>query len=137
MKITIIKKFKPVFWFSIGILLGIFLFASFAFIVFQKKYSNVVYPKITVEATNLGGKTEKDVIDFFTDKNTIIQDSQFIFFSNENIATVSAKEIDYGYDENLIANQSIAIGRSKDIFSNISLITQSYFRGIDLPPAYH
>lgn len=137
MKIYITKKVKTVFWFFVGISLGLFLFASFAFIVFQKKYTNAVYPRITVDGINLGGKTEKDVIDFFADKNAKIQDSQFIFFNNENIATVSAKEIGYGYDEHLIAKQTMAIGRSKDIFSNISLITQSYLSGIDLPPAYH
>src|SRR3990170_5663766 len=118
MRTSIIKNIKAVFWFFVGISLGMFLIVSFAFIIFQKKYANVVYPKITVNGISLVGKTEKEVIDFFAKKNTEIQDSQFVFVSSENIATVSAKEISYGFDEYLIAKQTVAIGRSKDIFSN-------------------
>jgi vancomycin resistance protein YoaR len=132
----ILMATRIVFWFLAGLMLGLFLFISFAFIIFQKQHTNVVYPGITVDGINLGGKSEQEVIDFFLNQNTAIENTRFIFLSNDEIATVSAKEINYGFDQYLLAKQALAIGRSKDIFSNLSLIFQAYLNGVNLPPAY-
>jgi vancomycin resistance protein YoaR len=56
---------------------------------------------------------------------------------NDQIATVSAKELSLGYDEKLLAKQAFSIGRSSNFISNISLMLQAYMYGINLPPAYH
>ena len=130
------KHLKTAFWFVVGISFGLFLFSSFAFIIFQKKYAHSVYPKIIVDGINLGGKSEEEVIDLFAKKNAQSQEARFVFFYNDYISTASAKEIDYGFDEKLIASQAISVGRSSNLLSNISLIIQSYSSGIILPPAY-
>jgi vancomycin resistance protein YoaR len=128
---------RVVFWFLVGVLLALFLSVSFIFIIFQKQNVNVVYPGITVGGISLGGKTEQEVSEFFASENATIDKTQFVFLNNNDVATVSAREINYGYDQNLIAKQAIAIGRTKDVISNISLIFQAYMNGVDLPPAYH
>jgi len=127
---------KAIFWFLVGVVLGLFLFVSFAFTVFQKKYTNAVYPGITVGRISLDGKSEQEAIDFLAAKNASIYKTQFVFLSNGDIATASAKELNYGFDQYLIAKQAITIGRSKDILSNLSLIFQAYISGVNLSPSY-
>lgn len=128
---------KAIFWFLVGVFLGLFLAISFTYIILQQHYSNVVYPGIIVDGINLGGKTEQEVNEFFASKNAAIENTRFVFLNNSDTTTVFAKEINYGFDQNLIAKQAIGIGRTKDIFSNMSLIFQAYINGINLPPAYH
>jgi len=142
MRIKILKKYilgasKILFWFSVGAGLGLFLFVSFAFILFQNIYNNTVYPGVIVENLDLVGKTEAQVQDIFAQKNEKLGKIQFVIESAVGIATVSASQIDYGYNEVLIATQTITLGRSKNIFSDISLLAQAYFKGIRLQPSYH
>lgn len=128
---------KAFFWFATGAALAFFLLTSFTFIIFEKINSNTVYPGIMVDNIDLGGKTEKEVVDLFVEKNENIADTTFTFSHETFIATTSAKELNFGYDENLIAKQVITLGRSENFFSNVSLAFQAYFDRLDLQPAYH
>ncbi len=140
-KFRFLKKIPKIgkifFWFLVGTFLGLFLFISFAFIIFQSLYRNVIYPGVSVNGVDFGGKTEKQIKDFFAKKNGNIQDTKFVFKSEVGVATVSAKEIDFGYDEDLLSKQAFSLGRSNDVVTNISLIFQAYINGLNLPPAYH
>jgi len=142
MKTKILKKYilgasKILFWFSVGAGLGLFLFLSFVFIAFQKIYTNLVYPGIIVASNDLGGKTESEVEKIFAQKNEKLGEAQFVLVSDVHTATISASQIDYGYNEKLIATQAISVGRSKNIFSDISLVAKAYLKGIRLQPSYH
>src|SRR3989344_5428017 len=141
LKFKFLKKLpkigKILFWFLTAASLGLFLFISFAFIIFQSLHRNVIYPGVSVNGIDFGGKTEKQIKDFFAKKNERIQDTKFVFTSEAGIATVSAKEINFGYDEDLLSKQAFSLGRSKDVVTNISLIFQAYINGLNLPPAYH
>lgn len=132
----LLKIIKSLFWFSVGALLGIFLLASFTFIFFQKKYHDVVYPGVMIYGINVSEKTEDEVRDFFLQKNKKIGNTKFVIYHKQMVATLSAQEIDYGYNANLLAKQAYSVGRSKDITTNISLVTQAYVNGINLPPSY-
>lgn len=132
-----IKAFgKGFFWFLIGAVLGLGLFLSFIFIIFKNLYSNVIYPGVLVNGVNFGGKTQKEVEIFFSQKNQKIADAKFVFTTPEGIATMSAKELNLGYNEELLAKQAYSLGRSEDPLSNISLALQAYLNTIDLPPSY-
>ena len=128
---------KVLFWFLVGAFLGLFLFINFAFIIFQSLHRDVIYPGVSVSGIDFGGKTEKQIKEFFAKKNEKIQDTRFVFTSEAGIATVSAKEINFGYDEDLLGKQAFSLGRSNDVVTNISLIFQAYINGLNLPPAYH
>jgi len=128
---------KSTFWFFVGVILGLFLLISFLFIAFQKMYTNVVYPGVMIDGVHMGGKTEEQVRAHFIEKNAQFGETKFIFTSSSDIATISAKELQLGYDENLLANQAYSIGRSKDVLANISLILQAYINNLTLPPSYH
>ena len=133
----IFSYFKVIFWFSVGALLGLFLFVSFAYLIFQKVNSNLVYPGIKVDGIDLTGKRELEVQAIFSRKNDLIANTQFVFTDNTDIATVSAKDLDFGYNQNLIAQQAISIGRGDNLLSNISLVTQAYVNSLTLKPSYH
>lgn len=128
---------KALFWFLVGATLGIFLFASFVFIFFQKTYSNVVYPGVIVNGINFGGKTKQEVQDFFAKKNENIAETKFVFTQNDLVAIISARELDFGYNETLLAEQAYSIGRSENVLSNITLVFQAYINGLSLPVSYH
>lgn len=124
------------FWFSIGAIITLFLVSSFSYFAFQNYYKGKIYPGVTINGVDFSKKSESDVKDYFVKKNLNNSDATFIFTFDDNTATVSAKDIDFGYDENLLTTQAMSVGRSSNPLSNMSLIAQSYFNGIDLSPAY-
>jgi vancomycin resistance protein YoaR len=126
-----------IFWFCIGVTLGLFLVISFVFIFFQKIYSHKVYPGVIISGVHFGGKTQTQVRDYFLQKNKTFGKRQFIFLGPSDIATVSAQDLNLGYDEDLLAKQAYSIGRSSDVFSNSSIILQAYMNNLILPASYH
>lgn len=127
---------KSFLWFLVGAFLGLFLFISFIFIFFQKKYHFQVYPGVMINGTDFGGRTQQEVASFFSQKNDKIGDTKFAFMETQNITIISARQIKFGYDENLMATQAYLVGRSNDLLSNISLVIQAYINGINLSPSY-
>src|SRR3989344_7962296 len=132
----VIKIARIVFWFFVGAFLGLFLFISFSYLLFRKIYSHKVYPGVAINGVDFGGKKEGEVLEYFKKKNDKIAETKFVFLSDGDIATASAKEIEFGYDENLLAVQATSIGRSKNNFSNINLILQAYINRVNLPSSY-
>jgi vancomycin resistance protein YoaR len=127
---------KTVFWFIIGATFAAILFSSFAFFMFKRINYNVVYPGISVDDIDLGKYTEDQVKELFAKKNQAIENTLFTFSFDSIIATISAKNLEFGYDSDLISKQVISLGRSSNFFSNISIILQAYFNKLDLQPAY-
>lgn len=133
----IIQTLKALFWFATGAVLATFLLTSFTFILFEKVNSGVVYPGITINNIDVGRYTPKKVEELFVKKNKAIENTQFTFSLPDNSVTISAKDLKFGYDQNLIAKQAISMGRSDNFLSNISIVSQAYFNGLNLPPSYH
>lgn len=131
------KIAKVLLWLVIGVSLGIFLLVSFTLIIFEKINANKVYPGITSDKANLSGRTEQEIKDYFSKKNNAFGNTKFIFLSGDEAITIYAKDIDYGFDENLIAKQAISLGRSEGILSNINLILSAYLNEINLQTSYH
>lgn len=128
---------KTLGWFLLGAVLGLFFFISFLGIIYQQLYGKVIFPGIYVNRVEFGGKSQSYVENYFTKKNAEIQKTTLTFIVNDKIATISAKELNLGYDEKLLAQQAFSIGRASNFLSNISLMFQAYMYGINLPPAYH
>lgn len=127
---------KLLFWFFLGGFLSLFFIISFGFIGYQKLYQNKIYPGISVNGTNLGGKTEKQAENFFDSKNVKTENTNFVLTSTYGNATISAKEIKFGLDSKLLSNQAYSLGRSDSILSNITIIIDSYLYGINLSSSY-
>lgn len=142
-KLSIPDKYKPLisflksfYWFGIGAILGLFFLVSFTFIIFQQIYKSTVFPGVMVEGVNFGGKSELYVLNYFNMKNKKIGNSIFTITVADQTATISAKDMQAGYDSRLLAKQVMSVGRSSDLFSNISLVFQAYLNGVNLSPAF-
>lgn len=127
---------KAFTWFAVGALLGLFFIVSFAYILLQQFYQNRVLPGVMVAGVNFGGKSQEYVVNYFDQKNAAIENSPFTFSYDDSYATTSAKQLQIGYDSKLLALQAMSIGRSADIFSNITLSFQAYLSGVSLSPSY-
>ncbi len=135
-KTLILSLAKSLFWFLAGALLGMCLFLGFLYIVLRNMYEQKAYKGISIQGVNLSGKTHDEIKTMFAAKNEKIAKSIFVFSAENVIATVSAKTLDVGIDEMLLANQALSIGRSKSALTNARLILQSYLYGIHLTSAY-
>ncbi|MEK7159945.1 MAG: VanW family protein [Patescibacteria group bacterium] len=124
---------KITFWFLTGAFLSFLFISGFGFLTYQKFYENRIYPGVYLNNVNFGGKTKRDVVDYFAYKNSLIENTSFVLTSDYGIATISAKQIDFGYDKNLSSEQAYSIGRSENNLSNISLMLKAYTSGVYLP----
>ena len=124
------------FWFGIGVVLGFFFLLSFSYILFRQIYHQSVFPGITIAGINFGGKSESFVSSYFEQKNAQVATSTFTFSLDGTYATASAAELQVGYNSNLLAQQAMMIGRSNDLFSNITIVFSAYLSGIPLAPSY-
>lgn len=133
----IIYSLKICFWFTTGAFLSLFFVSTSLFLIFEKINTNKIYPGIIVNGVNLGGKDKDTVKNFYIKKNEDTRNTTIVFLHDKNpVATTSAKDINLGYDEDLISTQAYSIGRSKNILTNVYLISKAYLTGVYLPPAY-
>jgi len=128
---------KTTIWFFLGAVIGIFFFSSFVYIYYKQTYQNKIYPGVSINRVEFGGKTKEDVRRYFAEQNQIIQNKKLQFTSTSLIATISASQLDLGYDEDMLADQAYSIARSGNFFSDIYLSFESYLHGVKLSPAYH
>ena len=140
-KFKLKRLFTPlriILWFGAGVILALFFVSTSIFLIFERIYSNTVYPGVTVANINFGGKEEEEVESYFSEKNDIISSTNFVIeYDKEQLATISARELDLGYNEKLLAKQAISIGRSDNLLTNIYLISRAYINGLKLPTSYH
>lgn len=127
---------KTIFWFSIGMVLGLLLLISCALFIFQQIYANKIYPGVYIDGVNVGGKPTSYVTAYFDNKNKTIQATTFTLVHDDTVATISAKDIHLGYDSVLLAKQAYTIGRSQDVLSNAGVVFEAYLTGVTLSPAY-
>lgn len=127
---------KALVWFCVGALLGLFFVISFSYILLQQFYQGKVLPGVTINGINLGGKSQEYVRNYFEQKNAAIGKDTFTFTYGDKYATTSAQDLQLGYNSDLLAQQAMSVGRSTDIFSNITLGFQAFLTGIPLTPSY-
>ncbi len=130
------KTLKNIFWFSSGAAIGLFFSVSFILIMYQKNHENTVYTGVFVDSVDLSGMTKSSTKNYFAKKNKIIERINIEFKTSLDIATISAKQIGFGYDEDLLAEQAYSVGRSENTMSNWSIMLQAYFNQIHLSKAY-
>ncbi|MBI5620057.1 VanW family protein, partial [Candidatus Gottesmanbacteria bacterium] len=94
-----------------------FLFVAFGF--FESAYRNKIYPNVFVGDMPFGGKTPRDVIDYWQTRNEPFESKRFEFRFDGQVATISAAELSLGYDATLSATQAYLVGRSQYALSNL------------------
>lgn len=136
-KKKITKAFRILFWFSVGAVLSLFFISTFVVFAYQKLYGNEIYPGVYVNNIDFGGKTKQYIKNYFIEKNSEVGKKTFTLESDYGIATVSAHDINFGYDYDLASDQAFSVGRSGNFISNLSLITQAYINGVHLSTSYN
>src|SRR3990167_9365453 len=81
-KKKIIHASRIAFWFILGAFLSLFFTTSFGFFAYQKLYEEKVYSGIYVNNVDFGGKTKKDVENYFRYKNSLIGNADFLLTSD-------------------------------------------------------
>lgn len=99
-------------------------------------YKKSVYPGISVEKKNFGNWKQEEVEAYYTLKNKNFYKSRFVFSFEEKIATISGKELNWGYNSEKIAHDVYKIGRSRNIFKDLKTKFKAFFEGIDIEPSY-
>lgn len=127
---------RILFWFWVGAFIAFFLISSFSYLALQHYYSGKVYPGVRINGVDFSQKTEEEVRNYFLKKNEGISKTLFTFKFEDDSATVSASEIEFGYDQKLLTDQVLSIGKVQGPIANISLIFQAYSQGLDLSPSY-
>lgn len=105
-----------------------------ALFAFEKRYENRIYPNVMVGGVPFGGKTKNDVINYWNAKNAPFADTQFELKFQSTIATISASDIDLGYDAEFSATQAYLVGRSKGLLTN--LVVKFFRKQVDLAPYF-
>lgn len=137
--LTLIRQIKlhHLIHFLLGGALGLLILILTFFTVFEWQYQNKTYPQISVASFPMGGKTKKEVTDFFEKKNQAFGHLEFTFIysaksGEPKIATISAEKLQIGYDTKLLADQAILLGRSGNFWTAIL----QKFTKINLPSSY-
>jgi len=123
-------------WFLIGFSISGITLLSIVIIYFQNTYSDRVIPGIFINDIYVGEMTKDEITYIYEEKNKNIGDSSFTFIYEDTIATISADDLNIGYDAKLISEQAVGVGKSSNILSNFFIITNSYLNGITLNSSY-
>lgn len=124
------------YWFSVGFILSGALLGSLVLFYFQYSYKNRVIPGIFIDNIYIGEKNKEQIEEIFNKKNEKIGNNTFIFSAENLDATISAKMLNIGYDVNLITEQSLNLGKTKNLLSDIYIILSSYINGTFLHSSY-
>lgn len=86
---------------------------------FEKQYAGKVYPNVYIGNMAVSGQTKADIEKYWESKNIPFSDIQIELYSDEQVATISGKELNLGYDAALSAQQAYLIGRSGLFLSDL------------------
>ncbi|HRN96001.1 MAG TPA: VanW family protein [Candidatus Levybacteria bacterium] len=143
MKIPFSQKYKkpltiliPSFWFLTGFTIAAITLTSIIIIYFQKTYADKVIPGVFVENTYIGELPRQEVESIFNTKNERIHQVSFTLSHEEDVATVSAKDLNIGYDTQLIVDQAMSLGKNSNILSDMAIIIDAYLNGLVLKASY-
>lgn len=79
-----------------------------------------IYPNVYVDGVSFSGKTKKDIIDYFAQKNQALKSVAITaMFQNSGVATFSAEKLNLKYDSETSAERAFLIGRSSHLTSRI------------------
>lgn len=123
-------------WFIVGFLFAFFVLVSLFLIYFQFAFANRAIPGVFVGNVYVGKKTQNEIKNIFDQKNEKIENTTFRLSIDQNIATISAKDLEIGYNSSLMADQALSVGKGSDVISNLYIILKSYLSGTFLPSSY-
>lgn len=93
--------------------------ATIAFyLLYELRYEGKIYPSVYIGDASFGGTTPDYVREYWTQRNEPFLTKRFELQFEGQTATLSATELDIGYDATLSARQAYLIGRSGNFASD-------------------
>ena len=137
-KIPLKKKSlrKQALFFVVGVVLGGVLLIIGGVWFFTTSYENRVYPGISIANHPFGGASKEEIIEFWLTRNAPFQKISATFQFETHVATLSANQLDIGFDATLSATQAMSVGRSPQFLTNIYHVYIALTQGIDLKPLF-
>ncbi|MDD3506783.1 MAG: VanW family protein, partial [Sulfurimonas sp.] len=120
----------------VGFSLSALLLAGILFAYFQFRYKDRVIPGVFLQNMYIGGKNKSDIEKLFVKKNELISKTTFVFTYEDDTVTVSAKELNIGYDINLMTAQAMSLGKTGKLLTDTYIILASYINGTFLKTSF-
>ena len=114
-----------------GIIAGVILVSYFVY-SFENRYTNKIYPGVTIDNISFGGMTPNYVEDYFNSKSQPLRNISITLSYEDKIATISGENLNIAFDGKLSSVQAYSIGRSPHILSNLYQKVQAKTNGINL-----
>jgi vancomycin resistance protein YoaR len=102
--------------------------------VFDYRYSNLVYPNVSIAGIPFGGQTQEQIATFWKNRNQPFATTQFELKFQSTIATISGTDINLGYDADLSAEQAYSVGRGNGWLTD--LYTKFFRKNVNLEPYF-
>lgn len=128
--------FASSFWFLFGFIFTGLILLTGVIAYFKLTYKSVVYPGISIDSIYVGEKSRDEVYDLFEKKNQVIRQNSFNLTYDDNTATISARDLNIGYNSKLLADQAFNLGRSSNALSNFYIMINSSINGLSLVTSY-
>lgn len=131
-----ITKLKIPFYIASIVLLFFFFTITSTFALYERQFTNRIYPGVKVDNIPVSTKRVSDVVSLFEAKNQSFGHVIFTFHYEDRIATISAQELRLGYNAKLMGEQAYSIGRSNNFFADTYNKIRAWIGEINLPPSY-
>lgn len=133
------KKTKQFLYFISGIVIGliiILVIGASSLVAYKKQFQNRIYPGVSLAHESVGGLTQTKVKDLWLEKNKSFENLSFTLRFETSTATISAAQLNLGFDATTSATQAFLIGRSGNLFSDIYHALLAWRLGINLNPLF-
>ena len=112
------------------------IFVGSSIFYFEKTFEGKIYPGVRVDGISFAGSYESTVEDYFNNKSIPFDNLNLILKFEDQIATLSGKQLELGYDSKLSAVQAYSIGRSGHLLSDIYQKWKAGTTGINLTSVF-
>jgi len=130
------KKWQKLFTIAGLVVFFLFFTITTALALYDRQFTNKIYPGIKVDNVDLSAKTREEVKALFDGRNNAFTAFTFTFRYQEQTATVSAKTLELGINSKLIADQTFTIGRSGNMLADLFNKGRGFFGELTLAPSY-
>ena len=91
-----------------GIIAGVILVSYFVY-SFENRYTNKIYPGVTIDNLSFGGMTPNYVEDYFNSKSQPLRNISITLSYEDKIATISGENLNIAFEKNCLAYRHIRL----------------------------
>jgi len=124
--------FPLLLYFLLGSIIALFILVIISILKYEHKYNNRIYPGVTIDGWEVGGKNPEEVKAYFENKSEPLKKINFTLYFEDNIATISGTDLGLSFDGKLSAIQAYLIGRSGHLFSDVYQKLTALKKGLNL-----